>query len=199
MRGDCPARGVAHARSARAVGAVINGIPTFVGVTTNAGKATFKGLEVEALATLFREPTIEHLAVKLIPRSVGAGETIIREGDAGDLFYIVEDGRFTYANPRLCEWLGYTHAELIGMETLDVVAEDMIASLERNCRQFGIQLWAPGADGGEQRHAPLRRVAGGRRRWGGGRTHPVFPCDALVRAGVAGDGTAAADLRRRPG
>jgi iron complex outermembrane receptor protein len=36
------------------VGAVINGIPTFVGVTTNAGKATFKGVEVETLATLFR-------------------------------------------------------------------------------------------------------------------------------------------------
>jgi iron complex outermembrane receptor protein len=36
------------------VGAVINGVPTFVGVTTNAGAATFKGLEVEALATLFR-------------------------------------------------------------------------------------------------------------------------------------------------
>jgi iron complex outermembrane receptor protein len=35
-------------------GAVINGVPTFVGVTTNAGKATFKGLEVEAVATLFR-------------------------------------------------------------------------------------------------------------------------------------------------
>jgi iron complex outermembrane receptor protein len=36
------------------VGAVVNGIPTFVGVTTNAGKASFKGVEVEALATLFR-------------------------------------------------------------------------------------------------------------------------------------------------
>ncbi|HEX8623092.1 MAG TPA: TonB-dependent receptor [Allosphingosinicella sp.] len=36
------------------VGAVINGIPTFVGVTTNAGKATFKGIEAEALATLYR-------------------------------------------------------------------------------------------------------------------------------------------------
>jgi iron complex outermembrane receptor protein len=36
------------------VGAVVNGIPTFVGVTTNAGKATFKGVEVEALATIFR-------------------------------------------------------------------------------------------------------------------------------------------------
>jgi iron complex outermembrane recepter protein len=37
------------------VGAVINGVPTFVGVTTNAGKASFKGVEVEALATLFRD------------------------------------------------------------------------------------------------------------------------------------------------
>ncbi|HEX6376931.1 MAG TPA: TonB-dependent receptor [Allosphingosinicella sp.] len=36
------------------VGAVINGIPTFVGVTTNAGKATFKGIELEMLATLLR-------------------------------------------------------------------------------------------------------------------------------------------------
>jgi iron complex outermembrane receptor protein len=36
------------------VGAVINNIPTFVGVTTNAGKASFKGIEVEALATIFR-------------------------------------------------------------------------------------------------------------------------------------------------
>ena len=36
------------------VGAVINGVPTFVGVTTNAGKAAFKGIEAEILATLFR-------------------------------------------------------------------------------------------------------------------------------------------------
>ncbi len=39
------------------------------------------------------EPTIEHLAVKLIPRSVAAGDTVIRQGDPGDRFYIVEDGR----------------------------------------------------------------------------------------------------------
>jgi MFS family permease len=45
------------------------------------------------------EPTIEHIAVKLIPRSAAARDTVIREGDPGDLFYIVEDGR--------CEiWVG---------------------------------------------------------------------------------------------
>ncbi len=36
------------------VGAVINGIPTFVGVTTNAGKASFKGIEAELSSTLYR-------------------------------------------------------------------------------------------------------------------------------------------------
>jgi iron complex outermembrane receptor protein len=37
------------------VGAVINNIPTFVGVTTNAGKATFKGVEAEVFANLARD------------------------------------------------------------------------------------------------------------------------------------------------
>ena len=36
------------------VGAVINNIPTFVGVTTNAGKASFKGVEAEVTAGLYR-------------------------------------------------------------------------------------------------------------------------------------------------
>ena len=36
------------------VGAVINNIPTFVGVTTNAGKASFKGVEAEVVAALYR-------------------------------------------------------------------------------------------------------------------------------------------------
>jgi iron complex outermembrane receptor protein len=36
------------------VGAVINGVPTFVGVTTNAGKASFKGFEAELFAGLVR-------------------------------------------------------------------------------------------------------------------------------------------------
>jgi predicted MFS family arabinose efflux permease len=38
-------------------------------------------------------PVIEHLAVKLIPRRVEAGDVVFRQGDEGDLFYLVEDGR----------------------------------------------------------------------------------------------------------
>jgi iron complex outermembrane recepter protein len=35
-------------------GAIINGVPTFVGITTNAGKASFKGVEAEVTSTLYR-------------------------------------------------------------------------------------------------------------------------------------------------
>src|SRR5262249_51068265 len=37
--------------------------------------------------------TIEGLATKLVPVAVGAGETVFRQGDHGDRFYIVGDGR----------------------------------------------------------------------------------------------------------
>jgi CRP-like cAMP-binding protein len=37
--------------------------------------------------------SIEHLAAKLIPVHVNAGDVVFREGDPGDLFYVVENGR----------------------------------------------------------------------------------------------------------
>jgi predicted MFS family arabinose efflux permease len=36
---------------------------------------------------------VEHLAAKLQPRSVRQGEVVFRQGDSGDLFYLVEHGR----------------------------------------------------------------------------------------------------------
>jgi predicted MFS family arabinose efflux permease len=38
-------------------------------------------------------PAIEHLASKLAPRRVNAGEVVFRQGDPGDVFYIVVSGR----------------------------------------------------------------------------------------------------------
>jgi hypothetical protein len=38
------------------------------------------------------ETTLERLAASLERRSVPAGETVIRQGDPGDLFYVIEDG-----------------------------------------------------------------------------------------------------------
>jgi predicted MFS family arabinose efflux permease len=39
-------------------------------------------------------PTLERLARRLTPLPVAAGETVFREGDAGDRFYVVGAGRF---------------------------------------------------------------------------------------------------------
>jgi PAS domain S-box-containing protein len=54
--------------------------------------------------------------------------------------YIVEEGRFTYANPRLCEWLGYTLEELRDIPSIDLVHEDDRAQLleNRRLRQAGM-------------------------------------------------------------
>jgi len=38
-------------------------------------------------------PTIEHLTAKLIPTAIEAGETVFRQGDPGDRYYIVQSGR----------------------------------------------------------------------------------------------------------
>jgi MFS family permease len=38
-------------------------------------------------------PVIEHLATALVPRAADAGEVVFRQGDAGELFYLVESGR----------------------------------------------------------------------------------------------------------
>lgn len=39
------------------------------------------------------DDVLEHLAAQMIPFSASANETIIREGDEGDLFYLVGEGR----------------------------------------------------------------------------------------------------------
>jgi MFS family permease len=43
----------------------------------------------------------EHLAMSLIPVSVSAGDTVIREGDVGDRFYIVANGELEVVGERL--------------------------------------------------------------------------------------------------
>jgi Cyclic nucleotide-binding domain/Major Facilitator Superfamily len=37
-------------------------------------------------------PTLENLASRFVPVTVAPGEALIREGDAGDRFYVIEDG-----------------------------------------------------------------------------------------------------------
>jgi CRP-like cAMP-binding protein len=45
-----------------------------------------------SLLSLLPEPTLESLARALVRVEVAAGEVFIREGDPGDLFYVIETG-----------------------------------------------------------------------------------------------------------
>ncbi len=67
--------------------------------------------------------------------------------------YILEDGRFQYANRRMCEIFGYADGELAGRPTLDVVApadRDMVAENQR--RRFSGEI-----DGLQYEFRGLRR------------------------------------------
>jgi MFS family permease len=85
--------------------------------------------------------TIEHLAVRLIPRSVGAGETVFRQGDAGDLFYIVEDGRceISIDGEKVADaWPGETFGEIALLRdvprtgTVTAVEDTKLLALDRD-------------------------------------------------------------------
>jgi predicted MFS family arabinose efflux permease len=85
--------------------------------------------------------TIEHLAVKLIPVSVAAGETVFRQGDPGDLFYIVEDGRceISIDGEKVADaWPGETFGEIALLRdiprtaTVTAVEDTKLLALERD-------------------------------------------------------------------
>jgi PAS domain S-box-containing protein len=58
---------------------------------------------------------------------------LVEQSIAG--IYIIEEGRFTYANPRLCEWLGYTREELREIPTIDLVIPEDRERLLANRRR----------------------------------------------------------------
>jgi CRP-like cAMP-binding protein len=44
------------------------------------------------LLSLLPEPTLNRLALALVPVHAAAGDVVIREGDVGDRFYVIEEG-----------------------------------------------------------------------------------------------------------
>ena len=52
----------------------------------------------------------------------GRFRALVEQSIAG--IYIVEGNRFTYANPRMCEWLGYAAEELREFDAVDLVVEE---------------------------------------------------------------------------
>ena len=71
-----------------------------LGVTVGADRRQRVGAEHDELRVLASVPifaplpggSLEHLAARLVPLRVDPGTVIVREGDAGDRFYIVADG-----------------------------------------------------------------------------------------------------------
>jgi MFS family permease len=56
--------------------------------------AELAALRRSPLFAMLAAPVLEDLARALAPLSVSAGQTVVREGDTGDLFYLIADGRF---------------------------------------------------------------------------------------------------------
>src|SRR5436190_6070964 len=72
-------------------------------------------LQANAIFAPLPPSTIEHLAVKLGPVAVAAGGTVFRQGDHGDGFYVVEDGRCEIAidGEKVADaWPGETFGEI---------------------------------------------------------------------------------------
>jgi MFS family permease len=86
-------------------------------------------------------PAVEHLAVKLVPVVVSAGDTVFRQGDHGDRFYIVEDGRceITIDGENVADaWPGETFGEIALLRdvprtaTVTAVDDTQLLALERD-------------------------------------------------------------------
>jgi MFS family permease len=85
--------------------------------------------------------TIEHLAVKLLPRTVGKDELVFRQGDRGDLFYVVEDGRceISIDGEKVADaWPGEAFGEIALLRdvprtaTVTALEETKLVALERD-------------------------------------------------------------------
>jgi len=84
---------------------------------------------------------VEHLAIKLAPVAVAAGDTVFRQGDHGDRFYVVEDGRCEIAidGEKVSDaWPGETFGEIALLRdvprtaTVTAVEDTKLLALERD-------------------------------------------------------------------
>jgi MFS family permease len=90
---------------------------------------------VEFLAPL-SEPVLQHLANSLTEVRVPAGEAIIREGEAGDRFYVVETGQVEVAGDRLGPGESFGEIALLRdvprTATVTAVTDVVLQALERD-------------------------------------------------------------------
>ena len=98
-------------------------------------------LRANAIFAPLPPAAVEHLAVKLRPRTVAAGEVVFHQGDPGDLFYVVENGRceVTIDSEKVADaWPGEAFGEIALLRdvprtaTVTAVEETTLLALERD-------------------------------------------------------------------
>ena len=98
-------------------------------------------LQANAIFAPLPPSTIEQLAVKLVPVDVAAGGTVFRQGDHGDRFYVVEDGRCEIAidGEKVADaWPGETFGEIALLRdvprtaTVTAIDDSKLLALERD-------------------------------------------------------------------
>jgi 3-isopropylmalate/(R)-2-methylmalate dehydratase large subunit len=103
--------------------------------------------------TLFHKVWNAH-TVRILPSGqtqLFVGLHLIHEVTSPQAFDMVRQHGWTVAFPERT-FATVDHIVPTSVQTrpfLDVTAEEMTTALERSCREFGIQLWAPGGAGGE--------------------------------------------------
>ena len=100
-------------------------------------------------------PSIEHLAIKLVPVSVSGGDTVFRQGDHGDRFYVVEDGRceITIDGEKVADaWPGEAFGEIALLRdvprtaTVTAVEETNLLAIDRDDFIATVTGYAPSSD-----------------------------------------------------
>ena len=98
-------------------------------------------LQANAIFAPLPPSTIEQLAVKLVPVAVAAGRAVFRQGDHGDRFYVVEDGRCEIAidGEKVADaWPGETFGEIALLRdvprtgTVTAIDDSKLLALERD-------------------------------------------------------------------
>ena len=114
-------------------------------------------------------PVVEHLAIKLAPVTVSPGETVFRQGDRGDRFYVVENGRceISIDGEHVADaWPGETFGEIALLRdvprtaTVTALEDSTLLALERDDFIAAVTGHAPSRDAadaliGERLAAPM--------------------------------------------
>ena len=131
--------------------------------------ATVPERELELVASVpFFEPlaptTLEQLAMRVRPLSVPAGTVVIREGEGGDVFYLIESGQVdVIRDGKLVATLGAGQyfGEIALLHDVPRTAT-CVARSDAELYELGRRVFVSAVSGNEQSHATIEDIVTGR-------------------------------------